>query len=200
MPHSLAPQFGFYNCSVYFGSTCSSSQTNTQVSNMGAVQPSKKRRIIWLWRGLNNSIYVYSCMRKVLLTDYHSFIHLLNYTCNWLFIYNMMNVILSYNINDSTNTTANHAITYTNFIMFDVVKSCFSDQTNQNNCNWQLTHGCADTQRDWLIKPSCACKIRVISLMATQNLQNLKSSTKIYSQCATAVAILAFCSSHLVLY
>ena len=45
-PHSLAPQFGFYSCSVYFGSTCSSSQTNTQVSNMGALQPSKKRRII----------------------------------------------------------------------------------------------------------------------------------------------------------
>ena len=44
-PHSLAPQFGFYNCSVYFGSTCSSSQTNTQVSTMCAVQP-KKRRII----------------------------------------------------------------------------------------------------------------------------------------------------------
>ena len=46
VPHSLAPQFGFYNCSVYFGSTCSSSQTNTQVSNMCAVQPSRKRRII----------------------------------------------------------------------------------------------------------------------------------------------------------
>ena len=46
VPRSLAPQFGFYNCGVYFGSTCSSSQTSTQVSEMGAVQPSKKRRII----------------------------------------------------------------------------------------------------------------------------------------------------------
>ena len=46
VPDSLAPQFGFYNCSVYFGSTCSSSQTNTQLSNMGAVHPSMKQRII----------------------------------------------------------------------------------------------------------------------------------------------------------
>ena len=44
--HSLAPQFGIYNCSVSFGTTCSSSQTNTQVSSMGAVQPSKKQRTI----------------------------------------------------------------------------------------------------------------------------------------------------------
>ena len=43
VPHSLASQLGFTTVVSTLGS---SSQTNTQVSNMGVVQPSRKRRII----------------------------------------------------------------------------------------------------------------------------------------------------------
>ena len=68
-PHSLAPQFVFYNVVSALGAHSVHHRPILKlVTCTCAVQPSKEPRITTdsdSKKGLNNSIYVYSCMHKV---------------------------------------------------------------------------------------------------------------------------------------